>query len=141
MPGTYAEWESAFGVTGGFGGDDDLDGVPNGIEFLLGTNPQVPGGSALTELVPVNSPPNKIVGVNFTIPQEPASDAHYRLYASANLKNWSLIASKDGAGPWSSFETASVMEAAPVNGGVSITVSETMPPGTAPRFHAEAEAP
>ena len=36
--GGFADWAQLNGVTGGMAGDDDKDGVPNGIEFFMGDN-------------------------------------------------------------------------------------------------------
>jgi autotransporter-associated beta strand protein len=36
---TFASWASANGVTGGVNGDSDHDGIPNGVEYGLNTNP------------------------------------------------------------------------------------------------------
>ena len=146
VPDTYAEWESAFGVTEGFDGDDDGDGIPNGIEFLLGTNPKAPFGPEgfpIVELSPINSVSDTTARVTFQIPVDPASDAYYRVSASPDLVNWTVIASKDGGGAaWEEFETAKVTEDAIVNGRIRITVSETLPLAETHRFHRlEGKAP
>ena len=138
VPGSYAEWQTAFG-TGAFEADDDEDGVANGIEFLLGTNPKMPGAFPLSELMPVDLPPNKSAAVTFSIPAEPADDAHYRVQAGPDLVNWTVIASKDGAGPWTG--TANVTIDPPVAGLTKITVAETLPAGTTRRFHRLAANP
>ena len=145
VPGSYAEWESAYNVTGGFGGDDDLDGVPNGIEFLLGTNPKAAfaaGEYPIEELKPGTGDP-LVAAVTFVIPSVPPSDAHYRVYASDDLDGWTLIASRNGTASWATFETAMVLEDAPVNGRTRVTISEELPAAiTTRRFHRlEAEAP
>ena len=141
VPGTYAEWQAHFG-TGAFDADDDHDGISNGIEFLLGTNPKLnasPGQAPLLELPPVNAG-NVTARVTFTIPKLPATDAHYRLKASDDLKTWTLIASKDGIGPWTG--SANVTSNPPVGGFAPVTVAETLPANTTRRYHRlEAEAP
>ena len=133
VPGTYAQWQAAFG-TGAFGADDDQDGIPNGIEFLLGTNPNATTTPAtpLTELIP-STGGTVTARVTFTIPELPATDAHYRLRASNDLVTWTLVASKDGLGPWTG--SASVTTDPPAAGYTGVTVTETLPGTTTKRFH------
>ena len=106
---------------------------------MLGTNPTTANATPLQELTPVHAG-STTASVAFDIPASPASDAHYRVTASSDLPTWTLIASKDGAGPWTG--SASVTTGAPVGGFTRITVAETLPLGTARRFHRlEGEAP
>lgn len=130
VPVTYAQWQAAFG-TGAFTVDGDGDGIPNGIEFLLGTNPTANTGPPLTliELAPIAL----TARVAFTIPELPATDAHYRLRSSPDLITWTLIASKDGLGPWAG--TASITTDPPAAGYNSLTATEPLPGGTTKRFH------
>ena len=130
---TYADWVADSGVTEGFNGDDDDDGIPNGIEFHLGSDPTVAGESPLRELTPVSTPIITTASVRFKIPVDPAIDTHYRLRASNNMGNWTTIASKDGTGAWSG--SASVTVDPPVDGLTRITVAETLPLGAGRRFH------
>jgi hypothetical protein len=39
---TYTGWATTNGVTGGVNGDSDNDGIPNGVEYGLNTNPAGP---------------------------------------------------------------------------------------------------
>jgi hypothetical protein len=58
----YADWAAANSVAGGFGGDDDGDGTPNGHEwYFFGDRPQftalaetAPGGFEFTHIRPTN---------------------------------------------------------------------------------------
>lgn len=134
VPATYAAWQAASGA-GAFNTDDDGDGIANGIEFLLGTNPKSNasvGQPPLVELPPINGG-NVTARVAFSIPEFPATDARYRLKASDDLVTWTLIASKDGAGPWSG--SATVTSDAPGGGFTRITVAETLSASTVKRFH------
>jgi fibronectin-binding autotransporter adhesin len=140
---TYAQWQQAFGLVGQFDQDDDSDGLPNGIEFLLGTDPTAPFTEyPFFEIEPVVSAVDITGGVAFKIPADPSGDAHYRIHASSDLLTWTLIASKDGSGPWATFETASVTTGPAINDRTDITISETLALATSRRFHRLiAEAP
>jgi len=39
----YDEWQWGGGLSGGFGGDDDGDGLPNGVEYALGSDGGIAG--------------------------------------------------------------------------------------------------
>ena len=134
VPATYAQWQAAF-ATGAFTADDDADDFDNGIEFLLGTNPHANFAAEaypFVELKPTLGP-SITARVRFSIPELPATDAHYRLTASDDLVTWTLIASKDGLGPWSGI--ASVTTAAPAAGYTQITATEILPGTAEKRFH------
>jgi hypothetical protein len=110
---------------------------------VLGADPKVPGGAPTTPSTPINSPPNRIVGLSFAIPKEPPSEARYRVFGSNDVSSiGTLLASKDGIAPWITFGSAAVSEGSLVNGRMTITVTETIPSGTKSRFHRlEAVAP
>jgi hypothetical protein len=44
----FANWSLTHGLNGGVNGDSDKDGIPNGIEYALLTNPQATDGSVAT---------------------------------------------------------------------------------------------
>lgn len=44
---SYSTWAAAYPSLGGPDSDDDFDGVPNRLEFALGTHPQQPGSTGL----------------------------------------------------------------------------------------------
>lgn len=134
IPANYAAWQATYGA-GAFTVDDDGDGIANGLEFLLGTNPKSNpsvGQPPLVELPPIKGG-NVTTRITFSIPEFPATDAHYRLKASDDLVAWTLIASKDGAGPWSG--SATVTSDAPAGGFTRITVAETLSASAVKRFH------
>ncbi len=139
---TYAQWQIAYGI-GSFSGDDDGDGVPNGVEFLLGTNPRHPfaaGESPLRPLPPSSVSGTASAGVIFAIPAMPPSDGHYRVRASFDLLAWTTITGKDGGGAWSG--TATVTTSPGTAGRTNVTVTEALPPGVTRRFYRlEAIAP
>jgi hypothetical protein len=133
-PSTYAEWQAAYG-TGAWGTDDDGDGIANGIEFLLGTDPKkafAAGAYPIQELPRLGL----LARVTFDIPEFPAADAQYVVLSSPDLVTWTIIATKTGAGPWeSTVAGVTVTSDPPIGGYVNIIVSETLPAATARRFH------
>jgi hypothetical protein len=46
-PSNYSIWAESLGLTGGPGDDDDLDGLANVLEFMLGLNGAVPDNDAM----------------------------------------------------------------------------------------------
>lgn len=57
-PAGYSSWETANGITGaGAAADSDNDGIPNGIEFVIGGDPSGPGSdsSALLPTITVDA--------------------------------------------------------------------------------------
>ena len=130
----YAQWQSGYG-TGAFDADDDGDGVPNGIEFLLGTNPKAAFGAGeypLMELKPVSGA-NVTAGLTFKIPADSSFDAIYRVSASSDLVTWTSIATKIGGSAWGG--SATVTTGSVVAGYTNITVAETLALNTPKRFH------
>jgi hypothetical protein len=112
------------------GQDDDHDGVPALIEFVLGMNPTsglghdgplglpVPGVDAqgrsqITFFVPQNA--EAFGGIGFP-------DGTLRVDASSTLLNWSTIASKSFISAWS----GSVTVGAAVNGYIPVTVTDSI---------------
>ncbi len=134
VPATYAQWQAAF-ATGAFTADDDNDAFDNGIEFLFGTNPHANFAAEaypLVELKPTLGP-TIAASVTFVIPELPATDAHYRLTATDDFVSWTLIASKNGAGPWSG--SASVNTDPPAGGYTRVTATEILPGTAEKRYH------
>lgn len=135
-PQTWAEFQAAYEVLS-FAGDDNGDGIPNGIEFLLGMNPMIPNSSSglLKMGAVVHAPGDTTAHCTFNMPASPAQDAHYLLVARNSLTagSWTLIAQKTGSGPWSG--TAVVTESPGANGMVMATVAETLPPDCPARFY------
>jgi hypothetical protein len=83
----YGRWASAFGV-GAAGSDDDRDGIANGMEFLAGTDPNVPesaAGQAALQVIP------GIMGAEFTMEFVKNRRASYTMLngeRSSRLSGW-----------------------------------------------------
>lgn len=45
--GPYGAWATSLGVVGGPEGDDDNDGIRNGVEFIIGGNPKAPNDASI----------------------------------------------------------------------------------------------
>ncbi|MDQ6759156.1 MAG: autotransporter adhesin family protein, partial [Acidobacteriota bacterium] len=132
VPDTFAEWQTHY-FAGDFSADDDHDGVPNGIEFLLGTDPESASTSSPLQAVYIARAGNLRAGVTFQMPADPSDGAHYRVQASPDLSNWTTIASQDGRAFWTGSAEVSV---GPTNSGfVTVTVSELLPETTTRRFY------
>jgi hypothetical protein len=94
----YSVWIDGFfvGVTDpliiGFEADPDFDGTPNGVEALIGSNPNSPGVSAMTELVKD--------GNTFTFLYPQARVVPFGVIAayewSTDLLNWQTTGQSDG---------------------------------------------
>ena len=87
VPGSYASWATANGVTGGVSGDSNHDGVPNGIAYFMGvtgpaTNPVQDAGRKVTWTNGVNIP-SSAYGTQFVVK------------TSTDLVTWTPVAGND----------------------------------------------
>ena len=87
VPGTYASWATANGVTGGVSGDSNHDGVPNGIAYFMGvtgpaTNPVQDAGRKVTWTNDGNIPSSQY-GTRFVVK------------TSTDLVTWTPVAGND----------------------------------------------
>ena len=76
--------------------DNDRDGVPNIIEYLLFTNPTVPDSRPLLSLAP--SGPNMLVRAD--LPSQQREDAIVTVEESTTLNTWTTYAQRTGTGSW-----------------------------------------
>lgn len=86
---TYAGWASSVGVTGGVNGDSDNDGIPNGVEYGLNTNPNGSDGSPGTYS-------GNILSFNKRILTSGNTDLNYSIEVSTDLgisDSWDVLTS------------------------------------------------
>lgn len=86
--------------------DNDHDGVPNIIEYLLFTNPTVADSRPLLSLVPSGSN----FQVRADLPAQQREDAIVTLEQSSALNTWTTLAQRTGTGTWTgaAFITSSL---------------------------------
>ena len=115
---TYANWLTANSPATGFISDSDYDGVPNGLENVLGTNPNA-SSAGLTEVSATASTATFKHTLNPTI----ASDVTYTYEWSTDLTEWKASGATNTGGT-----TATITPSAPVSGVVTVTTSITSGP-------------
>lgn len=87
-------------------GDYDSDGIPNLVEYSLGTDPTIGTGVNGPDAFPVGSLKsvelllNDRLSLSFSIPNPSPSDISYVVQSTDDLGTWADVASKTGAGPW-----------------------------------------
>jgi hypothetical protein len=118
----YSGWIAGFPVGGatGFEVDADGDGLNNGLEAFMGTNPSTPAHGALT-LVSTNG-----TVTTFTHPQASTalSDVTGSYEWSPDLSNW--YAGNGIAGPGGGA-TVNIPTVTPVNGIATVTATASQP--------------
>ncbi|RYD40010.1 MAG: hypothetical protein EOP85_14985 [Verrucomicrobiaceae bacterium] len=121
---TYASWISGFpvGALSGFNDDADGDGLKNGVEAFLGSNPSVANGGAVSQ---VSS--NGTV-TTFTHPQAGIvpSDVTGSYEWSLDLGTWYP---GDGAAGPAGGPTVNIPRVAPVGGIATVTATSSAPVG------------
>ena len=113
---TFASWLAANAPATGFTTDSDNDGVPNGVEHVLGTNPNTPSAG----LNQVTATPNS---VTFRHQLNPAlaSDVSYTYQWSTDLTEWKTSGQSNTGG----VQTAISASAPDANGIVTVTMTIT----------------
>lgn len=103
-PAGYAEWEAANGLAGaGSAADSDDDGIPNGIEFVIGGDPSGPDSDS-SSLLPTSTKNATHLVFSYRRTEQSISDAPHVQYGS-DLSGWTTAA--DGVGGVT-IETASI---------------------------------
>ncbi|MCU0748622.1 MAG: autotransporter-associated beta strand repeat-containing protein, partial [Akkermansiaceae bacterium] len=112
---TYATWLAANAPATGFITDSDFDGVPNGVEHILGSNPNA-SSAGLANISATSS------SATFTHALNPnlATDVSYTYEWSADLSEWKASGISNTAGT-----IASIVPAPPVSGVVTVTTTVT----------------
>jgi len=112
---TYNDWLGLNGPATGFTTDSDNDGLPNGVENVLGSNPNT-FNTGLTE---VSATASSVV-FNHTLNPTVASDVSYSYEWSTDMVEWKTTGQTNTGGT-----TATLAASAPVSGVVTVTVMIT----------------
>ncbi|MGL5019291.1 MAG: thrombospondin type 3 repeat-containing protein, partial [Luteolibacter sp.] len=115
---TYANWLITNSPATGFVTDTDNDGVANGLENVLGTNPNI-YSAGLTDVTSTTSTATYKHTLNPTV----ASDVSYSYEWSTDLVEWKATTETNTAGT-----TATITPSAPASGVVTVTTAITSGP-------------
>jgi fibronectin-binding autotransporter adhesin len=115
---TYANWLVANPPATGFVTDSDNDGVANGVENVLGTNPNV-YSAGLTDVSSTASAATYKHTLNPTV----ASDVTYSYEWSTDLTEWKASGATN-----TGLTTATITPSAPAAGVVTVTTAITSGP-------------
>lgn len=80
--------------------DADHDGLPNLVEYGLGTSPTSGGGSNGAPAAPKALLASDRLRLSFALPATAPADLTYRVRVSQDLVNWKILATKVGTGAW-----------------------------------------
>lgn len=130
VPESFARWQDAFfapaelldPALSGFAADIDLDGLANGLEYLLGSDPRTT--SSDRSPVPAPDGTGSRLELTFVMPELPGADLMIEVQASTTLApgSWRAIATKSGTAPWGGAATVTVV---PLGGGkVQVTIED-----------------
>ena len=117
---TYADWIATKAPATGFVTDSDRDGVPNGVENILNSDPNI-YSAGLTRV----SATSTSVTFQHTLNPAPASDVAASYQWSTDLVEWKGSTETNSGGT-----TATITPAGPVAGVVTVTVKITSGPAT-----------
>jgi len=121
---TYATWIAGFpGAAGapGFNQDADGDGITNGVEHVLGTDPS----SSTSGLVQVSSTGTS-VKFRHTLTNDPASDVTHSYQWSTDLANWHASGATNAGGTTATISSATITDnTAPANDLIEVTATVT----------------
>ena len=134
---TYADWASPYfapeemATIGALGYDADGDGIPNGVEAVMGTHPRE--GSSRGTLTPaMDDNGGSHLTLHFQRAETLPSDLTIVVRTNPDLDplHWTTLTQKTGSGPWS--VPAAVVEGSASGGLVPVTVHA--PPGSGARL-------
>ncbi|QJE97685.1 hypothetical protein [Luteolibacter luteus] len=115
--------------------DSDGDGLPNLIEYALGTIPTSPGQGNGSAMAPKPLFASGRLKLAFSLPEPAPSDLIYRVRVSNDMVNWSTLATKAGAAGWTwQGEGGSQVSAVAGAGRVLVEVADDRIAGDAPRM-------
>jgi fibronectin-binding autotransporter adhesin len=117
---TYANWLIANSPATGFTTDTDKDGVPNGVENVLGTNPNT-SSAGLTQI----SATTTSVTYQHTLNPTIASDVSYSYQWSSDLIEWKASGVANTAGTM-----GTIAPSTPVAGVVTVVTTQTGTPSS-----------
>ena len=80
--------------------DPDHDGIPNLVEYALGTRPDSADADHGATNLPAISTGDERPALSFSIPSPSPAELTYEVLASTDLADWKVIATKSGASPW-----------------------------------------
>jgi len=80
--------------------DADGDGLPNLIEYALGTNPMSAEGDQGAQAAPTPGIVDGRMRLNFAIPAAVPTELTYEIQASSDLVQWTTLAKKTGTAAW-----------------------------------------
>ena len=125
----YAAWIAGFpvGTETGFDVDPDHDGLANGIEQVLGSNPSVPG-QGLRELLPLAPGSFRF---RHSLTNAPASDVSAAYEWSSDLEDWHASGETNAAGTSATIARTVIEDrTAPETDEVEVTLTITGGPAT-----------
>jgi autotransporter-associated beta strand protein len=125
---TYASWLTANAPATGFITDSDFDGVPNGVEHVLGSNPNT-SSAGLTNVSATASSATFAHSLNPSL----ATDVSYSYEWSSDLVEWKASGIANTAGA-----IATIAPSTPVSGVVTVTT--TLTSGTATKLFTRIKA-
>lgn len=140
---TYTEWASSYftasemqnPLIAGIQADADQDGIANGVEAALGSNPRLAGagGSPFTTAITGIGANGHLVLI-FDMPGSPLSGLKLEVQETSSLTTiaWTTVASKTGASSWTG--PASVQTTTLPSGRIHVEASGLAPLGTPTEF-------
>ncbi len=126
---TYASYIAAFPAAAGAPGftqDADNDGIANGVENVLGTNPTTNSAG----LVQVSATATSVT-FRHSLTNTPASDVSYSYEWSADLTNWFASGGTNGSGTTATIAATTLVDnVAPATDEIQVVITITAGPAS-----------